>query len=885
MGKFQVETDNAVIRTSLTRWKPRSRCLLLAATVVGLCAGNSLFGGTLPSGFTESLIAGGLANPTAMQFAPDGRLFVCQQNGQLRVIKNGVLLAAPFVTVNVDTDGERGLLGVAFDPGFESNHWIYVYYTSPTPAVHNRVSRFTASGDTAVAGSEVAILNLNNLLFASYIHNGGAIQFGSDGKLYIAVGDNGDSFNAQTLANLLGKMLRINADGTIPADNPFYNTASGANRAIWTLGLRNPFTFAVQPGTGRIFINDVGESTWEEINEGVAGANFGWPNCEGGCAPSNPSYRDPAFRYPHGGGSGEGNAITGGAFYNPQTVQFPVSYVGQYFFADYVNGWIRKLDPANGNQVSAFASGIDAPIDLKVGADGRLYYMARGSGSVFAISATASQAPQITQQPADQTVGIGQSATFTVAASGTPPLNYQWQRNGVDISGATAASYTLSSAGAGDDGAGFRCVVANAFGTATSNPAFLHISTNNPPAGTIALPTAGTRYSAGDTIQFAGTASDPEDGALPASAFSWTIVFHHNTHTHPFLGPTNGVTSGSFVIPTQGETSDNVWYRINLTVTDSGGQTQTSFVDVLPRTATFSLATIPPGLQVTLDGQPLTTPASDVGVVGVSRTLGVVSPQTLNGTNYEFVSWSDGGSATHVVATPATDTTYTATYRELPAPSGGLAAAYGFNEGTGTMVTDASGNGHGGALSGATWTPSGRYGGALSFNGSSSYVDLGNPPGLQLTGSKTWSAWVKAAANPPDDGQIVAKSDGTSGWQFKTSPDTGWHTFGVGVSGGGGNFGQRYSTTVRALNVWYHVAGVYDATAATLDIYVNGVLDNGVVLGTIPASQADANVNVNIGRRTGGFYFNGIIDEVRVYNRVLTAAEIQSDMNTPVGGT
>ena len=197
-------------------------------------------------------------------------------------------------------------------------------------------------------------------------------------------------------------------------------------------------------------------------------------------------------------------------------------------------------------------------------------------------------------------------------------------------------------------------------------------------------------------------------------------------------------------------------------------------------------------------------------------------------------------------------------------------------------MTDVSGNGITGTINGATWTTGGKYGNALSFNGSSSYVDLGNPTLLQITGSMTWSAWVKAAANPADDGQIVAKSDDTSGWQLKTSPDTGPHTFGVAVAGAP-ILAQRYSTTVRSLNVWYHVAGVYNAAARTLDIYVNGVLNNGTLSGTIPASQINAAVNVNIGRRSGGYYFNGIIDEVRIYNRALSQAEIQADMNTPVG--
>ena len=222
-------------------------------------------------------------------------------------------------------------------------------------------------------------------------------------------------------------------------------------------------------------------------------------------------------------------------------------------------------------------------------------------------------------------------------------------------------------------------------------------------------------------------------------------------------------------------------------------------------------------------------------------------------------------------------------YQSGEAQTPGLVAAYAFNEGTGTTVVDASGNGLTGTISGATWTPGGKYGNALSFNGTSSYVDLGNPALLQITGSMTWSAWVFAAANPTDDGQIIAKSSASSGWQLKSSPDTGPETFGIAVSGDGTSETQRYSSTVRALNTWYYVAGVYNASARTLDIYVNGVLDNGTLSGTIPSSQFNSGDNVNVGRRTGGFYFDGIIDEVRIYNRALTEAEIQTDMTTPIG--
>ena len=135
----------------------------------------------MPTGFTDTVVAGGLNTPTAMALAPDGRIFVCQQGGALRVIKNGVLLPTPFLTVTVDSSGERGLLGVAFDPNFVSNQLVYVYYTATTPTIHNRISRFTASGDVALAGSETIIMDLPNLSTATN-HNGGAIHFGPDGN-------------------------------------------------------------------------------------------------------------------------------------------------------------------------------------------------------------------------------------------------------------------------------------------------------------------------------------------------------------------------------------------------------------------------------------------------------------------------------------------------------------------------------------------------------------------------------------------------------------------------------------------------------------------------------------------------------------------------------
>jgi glucose/arabinose dehydrogenase len=654
--------------------------LPLVALLIAVCwpahRGRAATG--LPAGFQDVLFVNGLSSvSTAMEFAPDGRLFVAYQTGQLRVVKNGTLLSSPFVSLPVNSSGERGLLGVAFDPSFATNKYVYVYYTANTPSIHNRISRFKANGDVAdTTEGEVVILDFDNLSGATN-HNGGAMHFGADGMLYAAHGENANGSNSQSMTNLLGKIIRMNpvpdAVAQIPTDNPFFATATGKNRLIWARGLRNPFTFSIQPGTGLTYVNDVGEGTWEEINDARAGRNFGWPTTEGFFNSSSfPLFTNPVYNYAHGGGSPSGCAITGGTFYNPSSPTFPASYLGKYFFADYCSGWIYYINPASPSTATPFASGIPAPVDLKVGPDGALYYLARDAASVYRITSTGSSVPQITQQPANRTVPIGGTATFSIAATGTAPLSYQWQRNSTNIVGAITASYTTPPVTAGDNNSAYRCVVTNAAGTATSNAGILTITSNTAPALTIVTPAAGSRYSGGTTLSFSGTGTDAEDGTLPAGAFTWRIDFHHDAHTHPAMLDRVGIMSGTFAIPNSGETSANVWYRLHMTVRDSGGLSTTRFLDIAPNTAVITLATSPPGLRVTLDGQPVITPISVTSVVGIVRALGVVSPQTSGTATYSFVSWSDSGATTHTVATPSTNRTYTAAHVSVPSAPTGL---------------------------------------------------------------------------------------------------------------------------------------------------------------------------------------------------------------------
>lgn len=645
--------------------------ILLLAFAPALARAVPAPGARLEAGFVEKVLTDTLDSPISMAIAPDGRIFVCEQRGTLRVIRNDTLLAKPFVTLPVSTVDEEGLLSVAFDPAFATNGYLYVVHTVTSPVEHNRISRLTASGDTALAGSLLTLFELDDHFI--HWHLGGALHVGPDGKLWASQGDDGSGNNSQDMSTTFGKMLRINTDGSIPTDNPFYGSTTGRRRAIWALGLRNPFTFAFQPGTGKLYINDVGQADWEEINEGVAGGNFAWPIWEG---PGNylPGYEEPVHVYPHT----DGCAITGGTFYDPPAPTFPAAYVGKYFYAEYCENEIRMIDPAAPAAYTVFGQTIVAgPVDLRVGPDGSLYYLSRGNsnegggvgssvGMVVRVSYTMDNSPTIAQHPAPQLATVGDSATFAVVAGGTPPLSYQWQRDAADIPGATASAYTTPPVVLADDGALFRCVVTNAFGSIASDPAPLSVTTNHAPVPVIATPVAGQHYDAGTLLSFSGSASDAEQGALPAAALTWRIDFHHNLHTHPAMPATSGIASGAWDLGTGGETSPDVWYRVFLEAADSLGRTGSTHVDVLPNLSQITLETSPPGLSLTLDGQPVTTPHTVTGVVGLYRTIGAPGPQSQGGRLYGFRSWSDQLLATHVIATPASPATWTATYALLP---------------------------------------------------------------------------------------------------------------------------------------------------------------------------------------------------------------------------
>ncbi len=346
----------------------------LRSGIKGNHGGNLVGPINVPEGFEIRSVVTGLDAVTALEVLPDGRVLVCEQAGKVRVIEHGKLLEEPFVTLPVDFYWERGVIGVTHDPEFPKQPYIYVCWVAKNPYPHHHISRFTADGNVAIPGSEKLLLvgdDQNKM--GGHVpagHQGGALHFGVDGKIYIGIGEQTAGEPSQKLDTFLGKILRVNPDGTIPSDNPFVDEAKGKYRAIWARGCRNPFTFAIRKTDGKMLINDVG-GDFEEVNLGRAGANYGWPVVEHGDQKGyqKKEFQGPLHWYPH-------TSINGGDFCDEESEW---SDRGRYFFADYILGWIKTLDPENPKDVKTFATGIRRLVDLRFAPDESLYLLVRNA--------------------------------------------------------------------------------------------------------------------------------------------------------------------------------------------------------------------------------------------------------------------------------------------------------------------------------------------------------------------------------------------------------------------------------------------------------------------------------------------------------------------------
>ena len=729
----------------------------------------------VPAGFTQQVVLTGLTRPTTLAFSPDGRVFVAEKSGIIKVFDS---LADDTPTIFADLRPQvydftdLGLIGLALAPDFPADPYVYVSYSydgviggsAPTyhdtcPVIGNcpssaRVSRLRADGNVMTGPEQVLLHDWCTQIDS---HSIGGLAFGPDGALYVSGGDGasgsftdygqtgdpsnpcgdppvpvggvmapptaeGGALRAQDVrteddpTGLGGTLIRVSpTTGAALPDNPLAASPDRNTRRIVAYGLRNPFRWTFRPGTGEVWVGDVGWRNWEEINRIVDPAigpvrNFGWPCYEGNAAQGGydaanltlceslyaaPTVVAPYYTYHHSqvvaAGDGcrtGGSSPAGVAFYPTSGGSYPATYAGALFFADYSRGCIWAMLPSTPGglpdpaRIVPFAA---APgvVDLRIGPEQDLYYVDLTGGTVRRFHHSVGNQPPRAVISATPTSGNAPlTVTFDGSGSTDPDpgdiLEYQWDFTGdgtVDATGLTV-SHTYPSVGTYSA----RLRVVDIGGLADTATVQIQVGTAAP-VPVIDTPTAELRWAVGQVVSFHGHAEDPRQGVLPASALTWDLVLRHcatpdNCHSHPVQRWT-GVADGEFRAPDHEYPS---YLELTLTALDGGGLTGSTTLRLDPQTVRISLATRPAGLRLHLNGRALTTPNSAQVIVGSTNTLSAPGPQTLGPATYTFASWSDGGEATHVITAPATAATWTATYDGV---AGSCGDSYGY-----TCTTD-----------------------------------------------------------------------------------------------------------------------------------------------------------------------------------------------------
>jgi glucose/arabinose dehydrogenase/PKD repeat protein len=759
--------------------------MVLAAVLLALLSplkANAV--ATLPSGFQESVVFSGLSNPTTVQFSKDGRVFVAEKSGLIKVFDNlSDTTPTTFADLrtNVHNFWDRGMLGMVLDPNFPTNPYVYVLYTHdaaiggtaprwgqpgvtsdgcPTPpgatqdgcVVSGRLSRLTADVDTnTMSGPERVLIEGWCQQYPS--HSVGSLVFGSDGALYVSGGDGasfgfadygqgggstgsptpknpcgdppggvgatltpptaqGGSLRSQDLrtsgdpVGLNGAILRVDpATGNALPNNPLISNSNPNARRIIAHGLRNPFrqTLVARPGTDEIWVGDVGQIRWDEINRIASPTdstveNFGWPCYEGnGRQPSFDSanlnicenlygqanaVRAPYFAYSHsakvvpGESCITGNSsIAGLAFYKGGP--YPAEYDDALFFADFSRKCIWVMEEGtnglpNPGQLRTFVDGAAGPVDLQIGPNGDLFYVDFQGGKIWRVRYAAANQPPVAHATANPSSGLTPlSVKFDGSGSSDPEggtLTYEWDLDGdgaYDDSTAANPTYTYTTKGNYQ----VRLRVTDGQGASDTLDQPLTISAGNTaPTATIGSPSATTTWKVGDTISFSGSATDQQDvSPLAASKLTWSLIMHHCSslsacHEH-VVQDFAGVASGSFVAPDHEYPS---YLELQLTATDNDGLSDTKSVRLDPKTVELSFQSNPAGLQLTVGSSSATTLFSRTVIVGSKNSVSAPSPQVLEGTTYKFASWSDGKAQSHDIVAPGAASTYTATYAAAP---------------------------------------------------------------------------------------------------------------------------------------------------------------------------------------------------------------------------
>jgi glucose/arabinose dehydrogenase len=673
----------------------------------------------LPLGFTDTRLTS-IGLPVSTAFTPDRRMLITTQPGFLRIYQGGSLLPIPALDLSkkVCTNRERGLIGVVADPMFATNQFIYLYYTfnkysngcptAPPNTPVNRLSRFVLPNNNVIDPASEVVL-LDNISSIGGFHNSGDLHFGTDGYLYVSVGDSTCQVdppnqcnsalndNSRKLTNLNGKILRIAKDGTVPLSNPFAAvvgskrcgnpagppTGAPICKEIFSYGLRNPFRFTFKPGTNDFYINDVGHDSWEEIDVGAAAADYGWNIREGHCARDSTTncgkppvgMTNPIFDYPHAFGC---SSITGGAFV-PAGL-WPAPYDGSYLFADFSCARIFRLvsQPTGTYPNSLFTEDVGHIVSMQFGPWGSsqaLYYTTYlNGGEIRRIAYTGGNNRLPTAVlSADPTNGAAPlNVSFDGTGSNDPDpgdvLTYLWDFGDGATTETPGAAISHSYAA----GTYFASLTVRDQVGAASDPITVRIDSGNfAPSVTMDAPVEGHLFRVDEQMVLQAHATDPEDGTLEPSSLTWVALLHHHDHQHPYLNPTNGNNITLEGPAPEGFTATaNSYLDIFLTATDSKGLSTTTYRQLLPHLVTIGFRTSPQsGLKLDVNGVRYTTPVQFTSWEGYA--MPVNAPDQREGVyTWKFQYWSDGGAQAHTITTPATTITYQATFKKKIAVPG-----------------------------------------------------------------------------------------------------------------------------------------------------------------------------------------------------------------------
>ena len=618
-------------------------------------------GGFDPTKVTDSFVAGGnWTRSLAADWLPDGTMLVLTEAGLVFQVNTttGAQTLVLDITAKVFSQAEAGVLDILTDA---AGTGFYLYY-SVAGSDRLRISHFTVGSSV-----EQVIWDNPGLGYNAdrAVHLGGSLNLGPDGKLYLSIGDRYEG-RSQDLTNVFGKVLRINTDGTVPTDNPFYDGAGPNVDEIWAYGFRNPYRAHFDEATGLLWVGDVGGNVdtqaYEEVNIVQRGANYGWPACEGPVgAPKNgplcpAGVTGPVHYYSHAVGAGccQNRAIVGGEIYRGSA--FPLG--GRYIYTDYAIDtffWVElgpdgRTEAASGilNQVAS-----SVPVWLGVGPDGNIYWLSLGFGGGgqlrrLTYTGSVNSPPAITAASATPTTGAAPLAVAFTGAATDPdgtPVSYSWAFGDGATSTAQNPTHTYTSNGT------YQARLQVTSGGTTVSSDLITIVVGTPPTVQITSPADGTTFVAGDTIVVTGTGNDPDTGALAPGALSWDVQFLHNEHAHP-------VTSGTgsditLTVPESGhDFTGDTRYLVTLTGTDPDGVTASASIILRPTKTSVPISSNQ-ATTITVNGITQTLPHTIDALVGFQYAVSAPASRCVSGRTWTFQSWSDGGARTHtVVAAP-----------------------------------------------------------------------------------------------------------------------------------------------------------------------------------------------------------------------------------------